>query len=102
MSIIDNLYEALELTPLKEGFEIEKIRHKPVPSLFRTCGPGRQQILVTYKGNKFISVVFGEGTYGYEDGLMELWDYDADPIGYLTAIGAHNIIMEKMEKNNGN
>lgn len=53
-----------------------------------------------YKGKRW-SVIHGSGTYGgwnswEEDrGLLEIYDFDAEPIGFLTAKEAFRIITEE-------
>lgn len=45
----------------------------------------RNQILIETEHDTF-SIICQYGSYGYEKGLLELYDFKAsDPIGYLTA-----------------
>ena len=37
-----------------------------------------------HKG-RYISVIIGIGTYGGDKGLLEMWDGNGEPEGYLTA-----------------
>jgi len=38
-----------------------------------------------YEGSEF-SVIYGQNTYGYDKGLLEVWDYrEEEPTGYHTA-----------------
>lgn len=37
-----------------------------------------------HKG-RHISVIIGHGTYGGNEGLLEMWDGNGEPEGYLTA-----------------
>lgn len=46
---------------------------------------GRNQIIVNgNKGRKW-SFICHYGSYGYTLGLIEMWDYESEPIGNLTA-----------------
>lgn len=44
----------------------------------------RNQILIETNEVE-LSFVCHYGSYGYEKGLVEMWDFNSEPIGYLTA-----------------
>lgn len=53
--------------------------------------PGWNQILIE-RGNRKISAVSHFGSYGAEEGLIEVWDFNKPPRGWLTAAEAFEII----------
>ena len=44
-------------------------------------------------------VIWGDGSYGYEDNLLEFYD-GCEPEGYITELRAYNLFKEQIEVNN--
>ena len=59
-------------------------------------GIDRNQILIE-KGETKLSFICHFGSYGYEAGLIEMWDYENDPKGWLTAEECKKIIKKALQ-----
>lgn len=56
---------------------------------------GRNQIIIE-KGETKLSFICHYGSYGYEAGLIEVWDFENDPKGWLTAEQCKRIIRKAL------
>lgn len=59
-------------------------------------GIGRNQILIETNEIK-LSFICHYGSYGYEAGLIEMWDFENDPVGWLTAEECKKIIKKHLK-----
>lgn len=55
------------------------------------------RILIELEHEK-MSIICHKGSYGYEKGLLELWDFENEPIGYLNAEQVKRIIKRRIKK----
>lgn len=75
------LKEMIKLRQMLDGMGIEwedvssHLRYEEI-SIYRTH--------FEHKG-RHISVIIGDGTYGGDKGLLEMWDGNGEPEGWLTA-----------------
>lgn len=60
-------------------------------------GIKRNQIEIKHPGGK-LSIICQFGSFGYDEGLLEMWDFEEEPIGHLKAEKALEIIKEKLKK----
>lgn len=51
-----------------------------------------EQILIKEGEIDLLSCICHSGSYGYEKGLIEIYNFEDDPIGYLTAEKCKKII----------
>ena len=92
-----------EMIALRNKLDEKGIEWTDESQKFEFCLGGKLGIDRThfnYKGKK-ISVINGYGTYGglgilsdENEGLLELYDFESEPIGYLTA----DEVMKELEK----
>jgi hypothetical protein len=66
-------------------------------SFYHMNGIKRNQIEINHPEGK-LSIICHFGSFGYDEGLLELWDYEGEPIGHLKAEKALEIIKEKLKK----
>lgn len=66
------------------GIEWEDVSCKDVSSYYVTIDLSIYRTHFEYKG-RHISVITGHGTYGGNEGLLEMWDGNGEPEGWLTA-----------------
>lgn len=59
-----------------------------------------ERIAVPSIRNRLVSIVEGKGTYGYEDDLLEIWDYGTmvQPKGYYTVEKAIEVINDALRR----
>lgn len=66
------------------------LKHEGIASTW-TRGIDTNQITIGTPEKK-ISAVSHPGSYGADDGLIEVWDFETEPKGWLTAAEAFKII----------
>lgn len=66
-------------------------------SFYHMNGIKRNQIEINHPEGK-LSIICHFGSFGYDEGLLEMWDYEGEPIGHLKAEKALEIIKEKLKK----
>lgn len=66
-------------------------------SFYHMNGIKRNQIEINYPKGK-LSIICHFGSFGYDEGLLEMWDFEGEPIGHLKAEIALEIIKEKLKK----
>lgn len=95
-SEMDKLAELLE----KDGIAFERF-HDPtkVPDyrlpMKEIEQELRNQIIIKNK-MKELSFICHLGSYGVEQGLIEFYDYESEPVGYLTANECMEIVKDKL------
>lgn len=56
-----------------------------------------ERIKVPTVNNWKFSIIFGKWSYGFKEGLLEMWDKsEEDPRGYMTAEEVFEYVKEKM------
>ena len=85
---------------LKKNYPNKDIRFKD-----ETVNVGNQHLLkfkVSYWSNilgkdvQICDAIWGEGSYGYEDNLLEFYN-GSDPIGHITELKAFNLFKREIE-----
>lgn len=66
-------------------------------SFYHMNGIKRNQIEINHPEGK-LSIICHFGSFGYDEGLLEMWDHEEEPIGHLKAEKALEIIKEKLKK----
>lgn len=93
MTELDNYAQMLD----EAGIEYERItEYNPFDITVMLFN----QVLVRGIGDSRFSAVCHHGSYGFEDGLIEVWDYgNEDPVGFLTAEDAFALLEDWRQLN---
>lgn len=73
-----------EMIKLRQMLDDMGIKWKDVSEHFRLIDLSIYRTHFEHKG-RHISVIIGHGTYGGNKGLLEMWDGNGEPEGWLTA-----------------
>ena len=82
-----------EMDKLQKWLDDNKIKYERI---IEEKSPLRRNQILIETDYKKLSFICQWGSYGYEKGLIEMYDFQNEPIGFLTAEECINKIKEEL------